>query len=77
MTPPSGSASSLSIARRAAAVIALDRRTRDRAIGAKYATIASERLKPGPAALAVIEELAGIGRHRLDGPMAAFRAGDG
>jgi hypothetical protein len=46
---------------RATAVIALDWRTRDPAIGAEYATIASEGLKPHPATLAVIEELAGIG----------------
>ena len=64
-------AASLSIARRAAAAIALDRRTRNRAIGAEYATIASEGLKPHPAAFAVIEELAGVGWHRLDGLMAA------
>ena len=64
-------ASSLSIPRRTAAVIALDRRTWDRAIGAEYATIASEGLKPHPAAQAVIEELAGIGWHCLDGLTAA------
>jgi hypothetical protein len=64
-------ASSLSILRRAAAAVALDRRTRDRAIGAEHATIASEGLKPFAATLAVIEELAGVGRHRLDGLMAA------
>jgi hypothetical protein len=38
---------------------------------ADSATIASEGLKPHPAALAVIEELAGIGWHCLDGLMAA------
>jgi hypothetical protein len=64
-------ASSLSIPGRVAAVIALDWRARDRAIGAEYATIAGEGLKPYPAALAVIEELAGIGWHCLDGLMAA------
>ena len=63
--------SSLSSPRRATAVIALDRRARDRAIGAEDATIASEGLKPRAAALAVIEKLAGIGRHYLDGSMAA------
>ena len=62
---------SLLHSRCATAVIALDRRARDRAIGAEYATVASEGLKPRPAALAVIEEDAGIGRHRLDGLMAA------
>jgi hypothetical protein len=64
-------ASSLSIPKGAAAIIALDRRTRDRAIGAEYATVAGEGLKPHPAAQAVIEELAGIGWHCLDGLMAA------
>jgi hypothetical protein len=38
---------------------ALDRWARDRAIGTEHATIASEGHKPRPAALAVIEELAG------------------
>jgi hypothetical protein len=33
--------------------------------------------EPDPATLAVIEELAGIGRHGLDGLMAAFRANEG
>ena len=56
---------------RTAAVIALDRRTWDRAIGAEYATVASEGFKPHPAAQAVIEELAGIGWHCLDGLTAA------
>jgi hypothetical protein len=64
-------ASSLSRPRHATAIIALHRRTRDRAIGAEHAAVASEGLKPRPAALAVIEEHAGIGRHRLDGPMTA------
>ena len=61
----------MSIARPAAAVVALDRRARDRAIGAEHTTIASEGLKPCPAALAVIEEHAGISWHDLHGPMAA------
>jgi len=64
-------ASTPSIPRRTAAVIALDRRTWDRAIGAEYATVASEGFKPHPAAQAVIEELAGIGWHCLDGLTAA------
>jgi hypothetical protein len=50
---------------------ALDRWARDRAIGTEHATIASEGLKLRPAALAVMEELAGIGWHRLDGLVAA------
>jgi hypothetical protein len=45
-------ASSLSRPRHATAIIALHRRTRDRAIGAEHATVASEGLKPRPAALA-------------------------
>ena len=61
----------VNIPRRTAAVIALDRRTWDRAIGAEYATVASEGFKPHPAAQAVIEELAGIGWHCLDGLTAA------
>jgi hypothetical protein len=32
-------------------------------------------LEPGPAVLAVIEELAGVGRHRLDGLVPTGRAG--
>jgi hypothetical protein len=56
--------------RHATTVVGLNRRTRNRAIGAKYATVASEGLKPCPAALAVMEELAGIGWHDLHGPMA-------
>jgi hypothetical protein len=67
-------ASSLSIPRSAAAVIALDRRTRDRAVGTEHAAIAREGLEPFTTALAVIEELAGIGRHRLDSLIAAFGA---
>ena len=34
-------------------------------------------LEPFAARLAVIKELTGIGRHRLDGLMAAFRASQG
>src|ERR1035441_5285425 len=52
-------ASSLSIPRGTAAVIALDRRTWDRAIGAEYAAVASEGFKPHPAAQAVIKEQIG------------------
>ena len=74
---PAPRVSSLSSPRRATAVIGLDRRTRNRAVGTEYATVASERLKPHPTALAVIEEHAGIGRHRLDGPMTARGASQG
>ncbi len=59
---------------RALAVL-LHRRARDRAIRAEHAAVASERLKPGPAALAVVEELAGVGRHGLGGLVLAGRTG--
>jgi hypothetical protein len=57
-----------------AATACLHRRARYRAVGAEHAAVALERLQPHPAAFAVVEELAGIGRHRLDRLMAAFRA---
>jgi len=63
--------SSLLHSRCATAVAGLDRRTRNRAIGAKYATVASEGLEADPAALAIIEEHAGIGWHGFHGLMAA------
>jgi len=53
----------------------LDRRTRNRTVGAKHAAIAREGLQSLPAALAVVEELAGVGGHGLNGLMAALRAG--
>ena len=68
---PAPSLLSLSSPRRATAIVGLDRRTRNRAVGTEYATVTSQRLKPHPAALAVIEEKAGIGRHGLDGSMTA------
>jgi hypothetical protein len=49
-------------------------RTRNRTVRAKHAAIACERLQSLAAALAVIEELAGVGRHGLNGLMAALRA---
>ena len=58
----------------AATQVGLDRRARHRAVRAEHAAIARERLEPFATALAVIEELAGIGRHRLDSPIAAFGA---
>jgi hypothetical protein len=54
----------------------LHRRTRHRAVRAEYAAIASERLQRLATALADIEELAGIGRHLLDGSVVASRAGE-
>ena len=58
--------------RYAAAQVALYRRARHRAIRAEHTAIAREWLKSLTAALAVIEELAGIGRHCLDSLIAAF-----
>ena len=60
----------------ATSLVVLDRRTGKRTIGAEHAAIAGERLQSLSAALAVIEELAGIGRHRLDGLVAAFGASE-
>ena len=57
--------------------VLLDRRAGDRAVGAKHSAIASLRLEPASAGLAVIEKLAGVGGHRLGGRMPAVRAGDG
>jgi hypothetical protein len=49
-------------------------RARHRSVRAKHAAIAGKGLEPFAAPFAVIEELACISRHRLDGLMAAFRA---
>ena len=43
----------------------------------KNATVALQRLKPFAASLAVIEELAGVRRHRFGGLISAFWAGNG
>jgi hypothetical protein len=59
-----------------AALPCLYRRTRDRAIRAKHATIALLVLQPVTTILAVIEELAGVGRHRLGGLVSAMRTGE-
>ena len=58
----------------AATQVALYRRARHRAVRAEHVAIAREGLEPLATALAVIEELTGIGRHRLDSLMAAFGA---
>jgi hypothetical protein len=58
------------------AIPRLNRRTRNRPVRAKHATIAWQRLEPFAAAMAVIEELAGVRRHLLGGLMAALRAGE-
>src|ERR1700686_4674311 len=60
----------------AATQIALYRRARHGAVRAEHAAIAREGLEPFATALAVIEELAGIGRHRLDSLIAAFWASE-
>jgi hypothetical protein len=57
-----------------ASLILLYRRTRNRTVGAKHAAIAREGLQSLAAALAIIEELAGIGGHDLNRLMAASRA---
>ena len=69
-----GGVSGLVDGRHAATHVALYRRARHRSVRAKHAAIAREGLEPFAAPFAVIEELAGIGRHRLDSLMAAFRA---
>ena len=47
---PAARVSSLSSPWRATALVGLDRRARNRAVGTEYATVASEWLKPHPAA---------------------------
>jgi len=56
----------------------LYRRTRHIAVGAEHAAIACLWLEQRPASLAVavVEEQAGIGRHRLAGAMPAIGTGD-
>jgi hypothetical protein len=63
--------------RQAAAHVALYRRTGHRSVRAKHAAIARKGLEPFAASFAVIEKLAGIRGHRLDGLVAAFRASQG
>lgn len=60
-----------------ALAILLDRWTRRGAVGAEYAAVASERLKPTSASLAVVEELAGVGRHVLCDAVAALGTSQG
>jgi hypothetical protein len=72
--PPS--VGSLGLTTAFAPAVDLDRRARDGTVRAEHATVACLGLEALAAAFAVIKELAGIGRHRLDGPMAALRAGD-
>lgn len=61
----------------AAFAVLLDRRTWHRAVGAKHAAITRLGFEPGAAAVAVIKELAGIGRHRFGGLVVASRTGNG
>jgi hypothetical protein len=60
-----------------AAIPRLHRRAFHRAVGAKHTAIARPRLQPYAAPLAVIEELASVGRHRLGRLVGAMRTGDG
>src|SRR5882757_5167185 len=55
----------------------LNRWARHRPVRTKYATVAGQRLEPFAAALAIIEELAGVRRHLLGRLMAALGARDG
>ena len=57
----------------AAILLGLDRRAFYAAVAAEYAAVARPGLEHSAAALAVIEKLAGIGRHCFDGLMVAFR----
>src|SRR3546814_7340270 len=54
----------------------LDRRAGLGAKGAEHAEVAGLGPQHGTAALAVIEELTGVGRHRFRLAMAALRTGD-
>jgi hypothetical protein len=56
--------------------ILLDWGTRHRTVGTKNTAVARERLEPFAAALAVVEELAGVARHRLNRLMIALRTGE-
>src|SRR5713226_7390737 len=54
----------------------LHRRTWHRAVGTEHAAVSRFRLEAGAASLALIEELAGIGRHGFHARGPATRAGD-
>ncbi len=58
-----------------ATIARLHGRARHRAIGAKHAAIAEPGLQPFPTAFAIIEELAGIGRHGFGCLVTALRTG--
>jgi|GEM_PF-1558004 hypothetical protein len=69
-----GRAISHTAARRA--VAGLNRRARHGAVGTEHAAIARFRLEESAARPAVVEELTGVGRHRLRRTMTAIRAED-
>jgi hypothetical protein len=54
----------------------LYRRTRHIAIRAEHAAVTRERLEDSAAALAIVEKLAGIGRHCFRFPMSTMRTCD-
>jgi hypothetical protein len=58
-------------------VVLLDRRARHGAVRAEHAAVSSQRLKPGATGLAVVKELARIGRHRLGCLVPTDRASQG
>ena len=60
-----------------ALAVLLDGRAWNGAVRAEHAAIAGFRFQPLAAALAVIEELAGVSRHGFGGPMIAIRALNG
>jgi hypothetical protein len=55
----------------------LDGRAWNRSVRAKDTTVAGLRFKPETATFAVIEELAGVGWHRLGGLVATSGTGQG
>ena len=57
--------------------VLLDGRARHGAIGAEHAAVTRLRFQPSAAAVAAVEELAGIGWHGLEGSVAAGRTGEG
>lgn len=54
----------------------LDRRARDCPVRAEHAAVARQRFQQSSASSAVVEPLAGIGRHPLRDPMTALRTDD-
>ena len=60
----------------AALALKLDGRARHRAIGTEHAAVPHLRAQRGAATLALVEELAGVGRHLFDLAVSAVRTGD-